>query len=95
MSRGLFFYNECEEQSHENHVLESCYLCARPFADDSEIYMYRGDTPFCSDDCRQEQIEFDEAKERKKQKKLVAMRKSDSDQSSPSSDVRPGTIQVA
>uniref|UniRef100_A0A7N0U5D2 FLZ-type domain-containing protein n=1 Tax=Kalanchoe fedtschenkoi TaxID=63787 RepID=A0A7N0U5D2_KALFE len=93
----MFFYNDCEEHGgQEAFVLNSCYLCARPFFDDSEIFMYRGDTPFCSDDCRQEQIEFDEAKEKKKQKKLVSMRKSDSDQASPSSDVRPGSsIQVA
>ena len=26
--------------------------------------MYRGDTPFCSEECRQEQIEIDEAKEK-------------------------------
>uniref|UniRef100_A0A7N0UR44 FLZ-type domain-containing protein n=1 Tax=Kalanchoe fedtschenkoi TaxID=63787 RepID=A0A7N0UR44_KALFE len=96
MSRGMFFYNEGEEQSHEAaYALDSCYLCARPFFDDSEIFMYRGDTAFCSDDCRQEQIEFDEAKERKKQKKVMSIRKSDSDQASPSSDVRHGSIQVA
>nr|KYP67098.1 hypothetical protein KK1_013418 [Cajanus cajan] len=28
--------------------------------------MYRGDTPFCSEECRQEQIERDEAKEKNK-----------------------------
>lgn len=30
----------------------------------SVFLIYRGDTPFCSEDCRQEQIEIDEAKEK-------------------------------
>lgn len=28
------------------------------------IFVCRGDTPFCSEECRQEQIEIDEAKEK-------------------------------
>uniref|UniRef100_A0A7N0U699 FLZ-type domain-containing protein n=1 Tax=Kalanchoe fedtschenkoi TaxID=63787 RepID=A0A7N0U699_KALFE len=98
MSRGLFFYNECEEQGcrQEAYVFDSCYLCARPFMSDSDMYMYKGNTPFCSEDCREEQIEFDKAREqKKKKKKQQSVRQSDSDQSCPSSDVRQGGIQVA
>ncbi|CAM8904539.1 hypothetical protein QQ045_010216 [Rhodiola kirilowii] len=93
MTRGMFFFNECEEQSHrEYHVLESCYLCARPLMNDSDVFMYRN-TPFCSEDCRDEQIEFDEAREETKRKQ--SLRRSDSDQACPSKDVRQGGIQVA
>lgn len=28
------------------------------------IYVYRGDTPFCSEGCRQEQMDIDEAMEK-------------------------------
>ncbi|MQM14894.1 hypothetical protein Taro_047826 [Colocasia esculenta] len=52
----------CEEE--HSHVLDACFLCRRPLRSSSEVFMYRGDTPFCSDDCRQEQIELDEARER-------------------------------
>ncbi|KAJ0240607.1 FCS-Like Zinc finger 1 [Hirschfeldia incana] len=48
------------------HFLDSCFLCKKPLGDNRDIYMYRGDTPFCSEECRQEQIERDEAKEKKK-----------------------------
>jgi hypothetical protein len=32
--------------------------------DGSFVWICRGDTPFCSEECRQEQIETDEAKEK-------------------------------
>jgi endogenous inhibitor of DNA gyrase (YacG/DUF329 family) len=41
--------------------LHACALCAKPLARNSDIFMYMGDTPFCSDDCRYEQINHDAA----------------------------------
>jgi endogenous inhibitor of DNA gyrase (YacG/DUF329 family) len=41
--------------------LHACALCAKPLARNSDIFMYMGDTPFCSDDCRDEQINHDAA----------------------------------
>ncbi|PSR93506.1 hypothetical protein CEY00_Acc28120 [Actinidia chinensis var. chinensis] len=58
---GRFFY--AEEQ--KPHFLETCFLCKKPLGDNKDIFMYRGDTPFCSEECRQEQIETDEAEEKK------------------------------
>ncbi|XP_019190667.1 PREDICTED: uncharacterized protein LOC109185144 [Ipomoea nil] len=46
------------------HFLDSCFLCRKPLGN-MDIFMYRGDTPFCSEECRQEQIEMDEAKEKR------------------------------
>nr|GMD79738.1 FCS-Like Zinc finger 2-like [Ipomoea batatas] len=46
------------------HFLDSCFLCRKPLGN-RDIFMYRGDTPFCSEECRQEQIEMDEAKEKR------------------------------
>ncbi|XP_052210544.1 FCS-Like Zinc finger 2-like [Diospyros lotus] len=47
------------------HFLEACYLCSKPLPHNKDIFMYRGDTPFCSEECRREQIGIDEAKEKK------------------------------
>lgn len=34
--------------------------------------MYRGDTPFCSEECRQEQIEIDETEEEMNRLKMLS-----------------------
>ncbi|KAF7010991.1 hypothetical protein CFC21_025351 [Triticum aestivum] len=43
------------------HSLGACALCTKPLARDSDIFMYKGDTPFCSDECRHEQMRLDAA----------------------------------
>lgn len=54
-----------EDQCYQfAHFLEACSLCKKPLAGNRDIFMYRGDTPFCSEECRQEQIEIDEGKEK-------------------------------
>ncbi|XP_062185139.1 FCS-Like Zinc finger 1-like [Phragmites australis] len=40
-------------------ALDACALCTKPLARDSDIFMYRGDTPFCSEECRYEQMQLD------------------------------------
>ena len=40
-------------------ALDACALCAKPLARDSDVFMYRGDTPFCSEECRDEQMQLD------------------------------------
>ncbi|KAK1425104.1 hypothetical protein QVD17_20449 [Tagetes erecta] len=61
MSYDALFYAGSEEP----HFLEACTLCSKPLGHNSDIFMYRGNTPFCSQECRQEQIENDEARERR------------------------------
>jgi endogenous inhibitor of DNA gyrase (YacG/DUF329 family) len=34
-------------------TLNACALCSKPLTRNSDIFMYKGDTPFCSEDCRQ------------------------------------------
>ncbi|XP_045832627.1 FCS-Like Zinc finger 3-like [Trifolium pratense] len=51
-------------EDHQPHFLEACSLCNKSLGDNKDIFMYRGDTPFCSEECRQEQIEIDELKEK-------------------------------
>ncbi|CAK9321549.1 unnamed protein product [Citrullus colocynthis] len=57
------------------HFLDSCFLCRKPLGNNTDIFMYRGDTPFCSEECRQEQIEIDEAKEKKWRRSSAAAMK--------------------
>lgn len=55
------------------------------------VILYRGNTPFCSQECRQEQIECDEARERRW--KISSSKKSSSETSKKSATVnRTGTL---
>ncbi|KAM0828288.1 hypothetical protein ACQ4PT_067646 [Festuca glaucescens] len=38
---------------------DACARCAKQLARDSDVFMYRGDTPFCSEDCCHEQMRLD------------------------------------
>ncbi|CAL5005928.1 unnamed protein product [Urochloa decumbens] len=44
--------------------LKACSLCRRDLSPSKDVYMYRGDQGFCSEECRWEQITVDEARER-------------------------------
>ncbi|KAF7852338.1 hypothetical protein BT93_L0896, partial [Corymbia citriodora subsp. variegata] len=89
------------------HFLQSCFLCNKPLGFNSDIFIYRGDTAFCSKECRQEQIEIDEAKERSwKRSRSSSSSSSSSSNSSRASSrktesskggkaVRTGTVAVA
>jgi len=46
-------------------ALDACALCAKPLGRDCDIFMYRGDTPFCSDECRGEQMQLDAIRRRR------------------------------
>ncbi|KAK2655837.1 hypothetical protein Ddye_008889 [Dipteronia dyeriana] len=46
------------------HFLRTCGLCNRRLAPGRDIYMYRGDTAFCSLECREQQMKQDERKEK-------------------------------
>ncbi|XP_076889932.1 FCS-Like Zinc finger 3-like [Bidens hawaiensis] len=72
----------------ETHLLEACTFCSKPLGHNSDIFMYRGNTPFCSQECRQEQIENDEARERRWK---VSSKKS-TEASKKSTTVQTGTL---
>ncbi|KAL2528215.1 hypothetical protein Fot_20816 [Forsythia ovata] len=44
--------------------LRTCGLCNLSLAPGRDIYMYRGDKAFCSEECREQQMKQDERKER-------------------------------
>ncbi|CAF1701308.1 hypothetical protein Bca4012_002600 [Brassica carinata] len=84
--------------SEEPHFLESCSLCSKHLGPNSDIFMYRGDTAFCSQECREEQIESDEAKERSWKLSARSLRKKSSEAAKDSAagkTVRTGTLVVA
>ncbi|CAN8234045.1 unnamed protein product [Cochlearia groenlandica] len=54
------------DYSDAGHFLRSCALCERLLVPGRDIYMYRGDTAFCSSECRQQQMSLDERKEKGK-----------------------------
>lgn len=62
--RFSFFLSDCDDEG-AHHFLDSCHLCKKPIGGGRDIFMYRGDTPFCSEECRQERIEMDEAQEKR------------------------------
>ncbi|CAN6836307.1 unnamed protein product [Brassica oleracea] len=84
--------------SEEPHFLESCSLCRKHIGLNSDIFMYRGDKAFCSKECREEQIESDEAKERSWRLSSRSLRKKSSEAAKDSATgktVRTGTLVVA
>ncbi|KAF8768583.1 hypothetical protein HU200_007131 [Digitaria exilis] len=57
-----------------HHYLYACFRCGRHLGGNKDIFMYRGDTPFCSEDCRQQQIEADEAREKRSRQPAATKR---------------------
>ncbi|CAM8923913.1 hypothetical protein QQ045_023790 [Rhodiola kirilowii] len=74
---GMFHFADCEPTRGDvPHFLESCFLCRKRLSRSSDIFMYRGSTPFCSMECREEQIQIDESKERNWRKMYASARSS-------------------
>ena len=48
-------------RSRRHLQLHTCFLCKRCIASARHLFMYRGDAAFCSEDCRQEQMDMDGA----------------------------------
>ncbi|KAI4311614.1 hypothetical protein MLD38_036496 [Melastoma candidum] len=118
VGRTRFFDEEEEEEEEEAvrrrrrsrrreepHFLDSCFLCDKPLGNNSDIFMYRGDTPFCSEECRQEQMELDRQREMNlnlsssvralRNKEQQQEGRSTSPSKSPDSRLRTGTVAVA
>ncbi|KAF0894244.1 hypothetical protein E2562_037739 [Oryza meyeriana var. granulata] len=64
MARSLacaFFFDAEPLGETGRHALDACALCSKVLRRDSDIFMYRGDTPFCIEECRYEQMHLDAA----------------------------------
>ncbi|CAH8304641.1 unnamed protein product [Eruca vesicaria subsp. sativa] len=79
----------------EPHFLESCSLCRKTLSLNSDIFMYRGDMAFCSQECRQEQIESDEKKAKRWRKASSSSSSSRSKNSVAGKTVRTETLVVS
>ncbi|KAL3527778.1 hypothetical protein ACH5RR_012434 [Cinchona calisaya] len=53
------------DSGDHDHFLTTCGLCNRRLASGRDIYMYRGDTAFCSQECREQRMKQDERKEKR------------------------------
>jgi endogenous inhibitor of DNA gyrase (YacG/DUF329 family) len=60
-----FFFDAEPLGEPGRHALDACALCSKPLARNSDIFMYKGDTPFCSEECRGEQMQLDAARARR------------------------------
>ncbi|XP_061336586.1 FCS-Like Zinc finger 6-like [Gastrolobium bilobum] len=58
--------NNTSHVVHTAHFLRTCGLCKCRLAPSRDIYMYRGDTAFCSSECREQQMKQDQRKEKGK-----------------------------
>ncbi|RWR87372.1 Altered inheritance of mitochondria 39, mitochondrial [Cinnamomum micranthum f. kanehirae] len=67
--------------------LDSCHLCKKHLRN-RDIFMYRGNTPFCSDECRQEQIDRDEAEEKMRDLSSKAASRKEQKSSSKTNNTR-------
>ncbi|KAG2574302.1 FCS-Like Zinc finger 2-like [Panicum virgatum] len=63
-ARAGFFFDAEPLGAPGVPALDACALCAKRLGRDSDVFMYRGDTPFCSEDCRGEQMQIDAARAR-------------------------------
>ncbi|KAD6453477.1 hypothetical protein R6Q59_015361 [Mikania micrantha] len=72
------------EEQEQPYFLDACFLCKKPLGQNRDIFMYRGDTPFCSEECRAEQIDMDESKQKTKRlsSSTRALRKKEQSESS-------------
>ncbi|KAI3783244.1 hypothetical protein L1987_42320 [Smallanthus sonchifolius] len=55
-SRNIHRRNSAETA----HFLRACHLCKRRLMAGRDIFMYRGDSAFCSLECRQQQMNQDD-----------------------------------
>uniref|UniRef100_A0A0E0L764 FLZ-type domain-containing protein n=1 Tax=Oryza punctata TaxID=4537 RepID=A0A0E0L764_ORYPU len=73
------------EDNGDYHYLDSCFLCKRDITFNRHIFMYKGNAAFCSDDCRQDQMDMDSALAAVKRRHRTLQRSRDRSSSSSSS----------
>ncbi|MCO5571423.1 hypothetical protein L7F22_025163 [Adiantum nelumboides] len=53
-----------DKHSMSESFMNACYSCKKLLGHGRDIYMYRGDAAFCSEDCRLRQITYDECRQK-------------------------------
>ena len=56
-----FFFDAARPAGPGRHAVDACARRAKPVSRTRGIFMHKGDTPFCSEDCRYEQMHHDAA----------------------------------
>ncbi|GAB2219641.1 hypothetical protein Droror1_Dr00007278 [Drosera rotundifolia] len=75
--------------------LRACSLCNRRLVPGRDIYMYRGDTAYCSQECRQQQMNLDEVKEKAATRCSVAATKTPQSSTGTASSASPNADPIA
>ncbi|KAL4023833.1 hypothetical protein IC575_017601 [Cucumis melo] len=57
-------FNKDIDHRSSDHFLRSCTFCRRRLSPGRDIYMYMGDTAFCSAECREQKMKEDWRKEK-------------------------------
>ncbi|KAI4345218.1 hypothetical protein L6164_012360 [Bauhinia variegata] len=87
------------QQHSTPHFLRTCGLCKQHLAPSRDIYMYRGDTAFCSLECREEHMKVEERKDKAKVSSKSNYKKQDhhtsSSNSKPSNSTKAPTMAAA
>ncbi|GJN01096.1 hypothetical protein PR202_ga18332 [Eleusine coracana subsp. coracana] len=83
----FFIAGRCDRR---RHFLDACFLCKRDITTDRHIFMYKGDAAFCSDECRQVQMNMDAALKALVRRHRMLRRRASS--SSPSPTVMARTV---
>ena len=65
-----FFFDDEQAGDRGVAAMDACALCDKPLARENDIFMYRGDTPYCSDECRHKQMRVDAVSERHAARRL-------------------------
>ncbi|KAL7615674.1 FCS-Like Zinc finger 17 [Lactuca sativa] len=60
-SKPIFQRNQIP--SSGSCFIKSCFLCHKHISFNKDVYMYRGDQSFCSEECRSRQIYIDDIKQ--------------------------------
>ncbi|RRT68358.1 hypothetical protein B296_00036085 [Ensete ventricosum] len=61
--RSNVVINPSLRSSPQLGFLKACFLCGKELSPHKDVYMYRGDQGFCSEECRRDQILLDERTE--------------------------------
>ncbi|KAJ9559937.1 hypothetical protein OSB04_005097 [Centaurea solstitialis] len=59
-SKPIFQRNQMPPPPTSYCFLKSCFLCHKHLSLDKNVYMYKGDQGFCSEECRSRQIYIDD-----------------------------------
>ncbi|KAJ8509711.1 hypothetical protein OPV22_000145 [Ensete ventricosum] len=60
LNNATFSFSSTSASARRSTFLEHCCLCRGKLQQGKDIYMYRGDRAFCSEECRCRQIFMDE-----------------------------------